>query len=94
MGIDQDSDLRGAFGRALREQRRLARLTQQELAVKAGLGIRTLSDLERGVAGPRPATAELLCTALGLDRPAAEDFHALALASWRTARGGTPRPGS
>ncbi|MFJ1753754.1 helix-turn-helix domain-containing protein [Kitasatospora sp. NPDC088134] len=93
MEIDQDADLRGAFGRALREHRRHARLTQEELAVKAGLGIRTLSDLERGVAGPRPATAELLCTALGLERPAAEDFHALARASWQTARSGAPRPG-
>ncbi|RKE20246.1 helix-turn-helix transcriptional regulator [Streptomyces sp. TLI_171] len=87
MGIEQDADLRGTFGRALREHRLQARLTQEELAAKAGLGIRTLSDLERGVASPRPATAELLCTALGLGRPAAEGFHALARASWRAARG-------
>ncbi|MFD8479248.1 helix-turn-helix domain-containing protein [Kitasatospora sp. NPDC059673] len=82
-----DTDPRRAFGQALRTLRQGARLTQQELAVKAGLGIRTLSDLERGTAGPRPATAVLLSAALGLDRPGTEAFHTLAHAAWRTARG-------
>ncbi|MFE1321788.1 helix-turn-helix domain-containing protein [Kitasatospora phosalacinea] len=82
----RENDPRETFGRALRAHRQGARLTQEELAARAGLGIRTLSDLERGVAGPRPATAALLCTALGLGRPAAEGFHALAGASWRSAR--------
>ncbi|GAA2083983.1 hypothetical protein GCM10009759_02610 [Kitasatospora saccharophila] len=81
-----ETDPRETFGRALRTHRRGAELTQQELAARAGLGIRTLSDLERGVAGPRPATAGLLCTALGLGHPAAVDFHALARASWHSAR--------
>ncbi|KDN84113.1 helix-turn-helix domain-containing protein [Kitasatospora cheerisanensis] len=82
-----ETDPRRAFGQALRTLRQGARLTQQELAHKAGLGIRTLSDLERGTAGPRPATAALLAGALGLDRPGTEGFHALAHAAWRTARG-------
>ena len=86
MEIQRETDLREEFGRALRGHRHDAQLTQEELAAKAGLGIRTLSDLERGVASPRPATAELLCAALGLDLPAAEDFRALARSSWRTAR--------
>ncbi|OKJ16716.1 helix-turn-helix domain-containing protein [Kitasatospora sp. CB01950] len=82
-----ETDPRRAFGRALRALRQGARLTQQELAVKAGLGIRTLSDLERGTAGPRPATATLLAAALGLDRVGSHAFHTLAHAAWRTARG-------
>ncbi|MEV7212181.1 helix-turn-helix transcriptional regulator [Kitasatospora cineracea] len=86
METRQRTDPRETFGRALREHRQEARLTQQELAAKAGLGVRTLSDLERGAAGPRPATVALLCAALGLGAPDAEGFHALALASWRAAR--------
>ncbi|BAJ29660.1 MULTISPECIES: helix-turn-helix transcriptional regulator [Kitasatospora] len=81
-----ETDPRTAFGHALRAHRRGARLTQRELAAKAGLGIRTLCDLERGTAAPRPATAALLVAALDLARPAAEGFHALALAGWRSAR--------
>ncbi|MFF4339552.1 helix-turn-helix domain-containing protein [Kitasatospora sp. NPDC001540] len=86
METRREDDPRETFGRALRAHRRAARLTQEELAAKAGLGVRTLSDLERSVAGPRPATAALLRTALGLGRPAAAGFHALADASWRSAR--------
>ncbi|MFK0192653.1 helix-turn-helix domain-containing protein [Kitasatospora sp. NPDC090308] len=87
METQQRTDPRAAFGRALRGHRRDARLTQGELAAKAGLGVRTLSDLERGTSGPRPATAALLCAALGLGHPDAEHFHALARAGWRATRG-------
>ncbi|MFC8716516.1 helix-turn-helix domain-containing protein [Kitasatospora sp. NPDC057198] len=86
MGTRGETDPRETFGRVLRTHRRGAELTQEELAARAGLGIRTLSDLERGVAGPRPTTATLLCAALGLGHPASADFHALARASWHSAR--------
>ena len=44
------ADSPGKFAGELRELRRHARLTQQELADAAGLSLRTVSDLERGVA--------------------------------------------
>jgi tetratricopeptide (TPR) repeat protein/transcriptional regulator with XRE-family HTH domain len=51
----------------LRELRTRARLTQHELADAAGLGLRTVSDLERGVAAlPQQETARRLAGALGL----------------------------
>jgi len=56
-----------AFGTMLTEMRRAASLTQEELADRAELSVRTVSDLERGVNKmPRLATARLLADALGL----------------------------
>lgn len=58
------------FGDVLRRLRDAARLSQEELATKAGVGVRTVSDLERGVAlTARKATAERLVLALGLEDP-------------------------
>ena len=51
----------------LRELRRAAGLTQEELAVRAGVGVRTLRDLEAGRAvRPQRSTVDLLADALGL----------------------------
>jgi transcriptional regulator with XRE-family HTH domain len=51
----------------LRQLRAEAGLTQEELAMAAGVSPRTVSDLERGInLTPRRATAELLADALGL----------------------------
>jgi transcriptional regulator with XRE-family HTH domain len=56
------------FGTLLRQHRRAARLSQEELAEQAGVAVRTISDLERGVAGrPQRHTMLLLVEALGLD---------------------------
>jgi predicted ATPase/transcriptional regulator with XRE-family HTH domain len=56
------------FGAHLREARRRANLTQERLAARAGLSVRALSDLERGVHGyPRPDSAAMLADALALD---------------------------
>jgi len=49
-----------AFGTLLRRQRKAARLTQQELAAHAGVGVNTISDLEAGVAW-HPARTPLPC---------------------------------
>jgi transcriptional regulator with XRE-family HTH domain len=50
---------------SLREMRWSAGLTQQELAGRSGLSIRTISDIERGqVRCPRAATVRLLARAL------------------------------
>ncbi|GAA3936028.1 XRE family transcriptional regulator [Amorphoplanes auranticolor] len=51
----------------LRSYRLRAKLTQEELAARAGVGVRTVRDLERGRASrPQRTTVELLAAALGL----------------------------
>ncbi|MGH3157692.1 MAG: helix-turn-helix domain-containing protein, partial [Streptosporangiaceae bacterium] len=60
------------FGPTLRRKRLAAGLTQQELAQRAGLSVRALSDLERGVSRPHRKTVTSLTDALGL----AEAGHA------------------
>jgi predicted ATPase/DNA-binding XRE family transcriptional regulator len=55
------------FGSLLRRYRRDAGLTQEELAERAGLSARTISDLERGLKStPQTGTLELLAQALEL----------------------------
>ena len=55
-----------AFDALLRARRLAAGLTQAELAGRAGVGIRTVRDLERGRSRPQRTTMELLAKALGL----------------------------
>src|SRR5215470_10974428 len=56
------------FGVVLRGYRVAAGLSQEELAKRAQLSRRTISDLERGVtSGPYRSTVALLADALGLD---------------------------
>ena len=60
-----------AFGEALRRGRLASGLTQEELAERASLSVRAISDLERGVKlVPRPSTLRLLVK--GLDLTGAE----------------------
>ncbi|GAC1510582.1 MAG: hypothetical protein NVS2B16_10820 [Chloroflexota bacterium] len=60
-------DKRTPFGDLLRRHRIAAGLSQEALAERAGISIRGLSDLERGVrASPRPDTIKLLADALQL----------------------------
>jgi non-specific serine/threonine protein kinase len=68
-----------AFADVLRRFRRLAGLTQEELAERAGLSTRAISDLERGVKlTPRRDTVALLAEALAL---AGEDRASFAAAA-------------
>jgi predicted ATPase/transcriptional regulator with XRE-family HTH domain len=61
----------GELAAALRRQRSLAQLTQEELADRAGISVRAVSDIERGARRRiYPATARQLATAL--DLPPAE----------------------
>jgi non-specific serine/threonine protein kinase len=61
-------DAETSFGDLLRYHRRLAELTQEELAERAGLSVRSISDLERGDAHvPRRDTINLIAHALDLD---------------------------
>ncbi len=59
------------LGTRLRRAREAARLTQEELAERSGLGVRTISDLERGKTRPRPSTVRQLLAVLEL--PAREE---------------------
>jgi predicted ATPase/transcriptional regulator with XRE-family HTH domain len=57
----------GSFGAQLQQYRAAAGLSQEELAERAGLSRRGISDLERGVRrSPYPATVRRLAHALGL----------------------------
>jgi len=56
-----------SFAALLREHRLARGLTQEELAERAGLSGRAISDLERGLKqAPRPSTVRLLVRGLGL----------------------------
>jgi len=80
------------FGDMLRRFRVAAGLTQEELAERAGLSVRGISDLERGVrARPRKDTIALLAEALGLAPEGRARFDA---ACKRGAGAGPPRAGS
>ena len=62
----------GGFGGLLRRYRTAAALSQEELAARAGLSPRGISDLERGArTAPRLETVRLLADALGLSRRSA-----------------------
>ena len=65
------------FGETLRTERRRAGLTQEELAAKAGLNVRTIRKVEANViANPRPTTVRLLADALDLRGDDRERFYA------------------
>jgi predicted ATPase/DNA-binding XRE family transcriptional regulator len=68
-----------SFAELLRQHRLALGLTQDELAERASLSGRAISDLERGVKAPRLSTARLLVRGLGLHK-------AEAAALLRTAR--------
>src|SRR5438270_7431402 len=67
-----------AFAELLRRHRQHKGMTQEEFAAKAGVGVRTLRDLERGRSRPQRATVDLLAAALGLRGAAREEFVATA----------------
>jgi len=68
-----------AFGRLLRDHRRLSALTQVQLADLSTLSVRAIRDLERGRAHrPRPNTVRLLADGLELRGPRRAAFEAAA----------------
>ena len=63
------------FGDLVRAHRRRLGMTQEELAHRAGLSVRSVGNLEGGrVAGPRPPTVRLLADAFGLTGADREHF--------------------
>jgi transcriptional regulator with XRE-family HTH domain len=67
-----------SFAAVLRASRMRAGLTQCELASRAGVGVRTLRELERArVARPQQGTVELLADAFGLTGQARASFIAM-----------------
>lgn len=65
-----------AFGALVRAHRQRLGLTQEELATKAGLSVRSIVKLEGGrIAVPRPPTVRLLAIVFGLTGADADDFH-------------------
>jgi transcriptional regulator with XRE-family HTH domain/tetratricopeptide (TPR) repeat protein len=94
------SGRRARFGDLIRNRRIAAGLTQEELAERAGLGVRTISDIERGRIGrPHRRSVELLCDALGLAEPGREwtpypppGAPAASLADRAGSAGGQPLP--
>ena len=84
------------FGVLLRRQRQAAALTQEELAERAHLSWRTISDLERGRKHtPRPDTLALLADALALlpaERAAFEAAACRPAPATGSGRAGTAEP--
>ncbi|WFF03668.1 BTAD domain-containing putative transcriptional regulator [Micromonospora sp. WMMD964] len=81
---------RPTVGRLLRTYRLHSGLTQRELAVRAGLSIAALRDLEQGRSTrPRHASVVAIAAALGLDDRAREALHTSAAAATRAY---DPRP--
>ncbi|GAB3573137.1 NACHT domain-containing protein [Amycolatopsis endophytica] len=78
------------FGALLRQWRRRAGLTQEQLAERSGVGVRSIRGLETGERGdPRLATVRLLAEALRLDPPEHDELLTAA-AGPRTTRTGPP----
>jgi transcriptional regulator with XRE-family HTH domain len=81
-----------SFAGLLRQLRTRAGMTQEELAERANLSPRSISDLERGIhATPRRETTHLLAGALGLTGSGRAAFEAAARG--RTADDGLPASG-
>lgn len=60
-------NLANFFGSAIRRQRELLRLSQEELAARSGLDRTYISGVERGVRNPTLDVMQRIATALGSD---------------------------
>lgn len=60
------TDLRGRLGARLKQLRKARRLTQEQLAERAGLSYKFIGEVERGRANPSLTTLGRLSEALGV----------------------------
>ncbi|MFP2896033.1 helix-turn-helix domain-containing protein [Corallococcus sp. 4LFB] len=60
-------DLLSHFGQAVRRQRELLRVSQEELADRAGVDRTYLSGIERGIRNPTLKTIDRLSRSLGVE---------------------------
>ena len=75
------------FGETLRQLRLRARLTQESLAERAGLSVRTISGLENGrIEQPRDSSVRCLAEALQLAEGERRTFITLARHAYWTSR--------
>ena len=65
--MQQDNDQLAAFGEFVRAQRRLAQVSQRNLARMSGVSDSYLSQLERGNYRPSPQVVKALAQAFGLE---------------------------
>lgn len=68
------SDLKTQFGRRLRVLRKRADLTQEELAEATGLTIESISNIERGIFGPKFDNLEKIAKVIGVEVKELFDF--------------------
>ena len=60
------TDLRGRLGTRLKQLRRARRMTQEQLAERAGLSYKFVGEVERGQGNPTLTTMAALAEALGV----------------------------
>ena len=65
-----------AFGRKLREIRRVRQMTQQELAIRSGLHVSQIGRIERGVLNARISAVFTLAHALNVHPKELMEFSA------------------
>ncbi len=68
------SDLKTQFGRRLRVLRKRADLTQEELAEATGLTIESISNIERGIFGPKFDNLEKIAKVIDVEVKELFDF--------------------
>src|SRR5579859_2184480 len=67
--METNANGEGSLGDAIRQRRAELCLTQEDLADRTGLSVRTISDIERGrITRPRRSSATILASALHLDQ--------------------------
>src|SRR5215207_3294441 len=80
-----------SLGEHLRRHRTAAAFSQEELAERAGLSVRAISDLERGVhRAPRLETVRMVADALGLKEAERTDLLTAARPAVAVAESATP----
>jgi transcriptional regulator with XRE-family HTH domain len=60
-------DVRARLGTRVRQLRRAKRLTQAQLAARAGISAKTVGEVERGEANPTLSLLEGICSALSVE---------------------------